>query len=476
MLRRTTSEGDFAALDTLGAMLLDLEVAAARSVGALSRLAGRGGGTTLPGKLLSTVDPGAVDRLAARLDRAARCSSPPRTARRRRRRWSPRSSAAGSPTTTPARTCSPGVASTLLASRGAELGLFEVDEAALPEVARRVRPRVVALGNLFRDQLDRYGELEHIAERWRALRGRAARDALRRQRRRPAARRARARARADRDLRDRRSRATRAPTLQHAADSTFCLRLRRARTSTPPPTSVTSATTAARNGHAARLPLDVAAREIDLHGLDGQRVHARGAAAGARGSGSRCPGSTTSTTRPRRSRSRARSAPRPRRSPSGLRALHGRVRPLRADPGRRPAAADAPDQEPGRRERGGADAARRLSPTPRGRRAQRRDRRRPRRLVDLGRRLRAAARRPRPRGRHRRPRGRARAPLRLRRPRPRPDRGRAGARGGARPRARAHAGRRGARRPADLHGDARACAGIARRARPRAPSSGSRRP
>ena len=60
-----------------------------------------------------------------------------------------------------------GIASTLLASRGAELGLFEVDEAALPEVARRVRPRVVALGNLFRDQLDRYGELELVAERWR---------------------------------------------------------------------------------------------------------------------------------------------------------------------------------------------------------------------------------------------------------------------------------------------------------------------
>jgi UDP-N-acetylmuramyl tripeptide synthase len=61
-----------------------------------------------------------------------------------------------------------GVASTLLAARGAELGLFEVDEGALPEVARRVRPRAVVLGNLFRDQLDRYGELEHIAERWRA--------------------------------------------------------------------------------------------------------------------------------------------------------------------------------------------------------------------------------------------------------------------------------------------------------------------
>ena len=60
-----------------------------------------------------------------------------------------------------------GVASTLLAAGDAELGLLEVDEAALPEVLRRVRPRAVCLGNLFRDQLDRYGELELIAERWR---------------------------------------------------------------------------------------------------------------------------------------------------------------------------------------------------------------------------------------------------------------------------------------------------------------------
>jgi UDP-N-acetylmuramyl tripeptide synthase len=42
-----------------------------------------------------------------------------------------------------------------------------VDEGALPEVLRRVRPRAVCLGNLFRDQLDRYGELELIAGRWR---------------------------------------------------------------------------------------------------------------------------------------------------------------------------------------------------------------------------------------------------------------------------------------------------------------------
>ena len=39
--------------------------------------------------------------------------------------------------------------------------MIETDEAALPEIVRLVRPRVILLNNLFRDQLDRYGELEH---------------------------------------------------------------------------------------------------------------------------------------------------------------------------------------------------------------------------------------------------------------------------------------------------------------------------
>src|SRR5205807_2839802 len=151
------------------AVPLAVEVAAARGVAALSRLVGAGGGTTVPGKLLSILDPGAVDRLAARLSAGTATIS-----------------ATNGKTTTAAMAAEilrprvrlahnrsganllSGVASTLLAAGDAELGLLEVDEAALPEVARRVRPRAVCLGNLFRDQLDRYGELEHIAERWRA--------------------------------------------------------------------------------------------------------------------------------------------------------------------------------------------------------------------------------------------------------------------------------------------------------------------
>ncbi len=46
------------------------------------------------------------------------------------------------------------------------MGLFEVDELWLGEIVGQVHPRAILLGNLFRDQLDRYGELEHIAEHW----------------------------------------------------------------------------------------------------------------------------------------------------------------------------------------------------------------------------------------------------------------------------------------------------------------------
>lgn len=57
----------------------------------------------------------------------------------------------------------------LLGSIGGDIGVIEADEAALPELVRRVQPRVLLLNNLFRDQLDRYGELDAIAKTWRVM-------------------------------------------------------------------------------------------------------------------------------------------------------------------------------------------------------------------------------------------------------------------------------------------------------------------
>jgi UDP-N-acetylmuramyl tripeptide synthase len=157
--------------------VLDAKIAAARAVGEVVRRAGRGGGTSLPGKVLTRLDARAIERLASRLPAGSAVVS-----------------ATNGKTTTTAMAASVleragfalvhnraganmagGVASALLdaAPRGGgidgQLGLFEIDEFWLDRVAAQLRPRALALGNLFRDQLDRYGELETIADRWAAM-------------------------------------------------------------------------------------------------------------------------------------------------------------------------------------------------------------------------------------------------------------------------------------------------------------------
>ena len=146
----------------------------ARAAGSLSRRSGRGG-TSLPGKLLMRLEPHAMARLSDRL-----------------RDGSAVISATNGKTTTAAMVAAilegagtrlvhnraganmaGGVTTALLgAARGSgidgDAGLFEVDEFWLDQVVPQLRPRALLLSNLFRDQLDRYGELETIADRWAA--------------------------------------------------------------------------------------------------------------------------------------------------------------------------------------------------------------------------------------------------------------------------------------------------------------------
>jgi lipid II isoglutaminyl synthase (glutamine-hydrolysing) len=149
------------------------KIATARAVGTIVRRSGRGGGTSLPGKVMLALEPHAIARLAARLPQGSAVIS-----------------ATNGKTTTAAMVAAileragtelvhnraganmaGGVAATLLAAarRGGidgQMGLFEVDEFWLGRVTSELQPRALLLGNLFRDQLDRYGELETIADRW----------------------------------------------------------------------------------------------------------------------------------------------------------------------------------------------------------------------------------------------------------------------------------------------------------------------
>jgi UDP-N-acetylmuramyl tripeptide synthase len=146
------------------------KVAAARAAAGLSRRTRAGGGTTLPGKLLLRMAPDAIERLARRLAEGSIVISATNgkttTAKMLASILVPERRLCRN---TAGANLASGVASALLHCPGADLGVFEVDEAALPGVARALRPRVTVLGNLFRDQLDRYGELEAIAARWQEM-------------------------------------------------------------------------------------------------------------------------------------------------------------------------------------------------------------------------------------------------------------------------------------------------------------------
>jgi UDP-N-acetylmuramyl tripeptide synthase len=136
-------------------------------------------------------------------------------------------------------------------------------------VARRLRPRAVCLGNLFRDQLDRYGELELVAGRWRAaVQELPADSALVVNGDDPQVG----------DLGRERGPGTRTvfgvddprqahPSLQHAADSKWCIRCGTAYEYAAAYIGHLGDYRCPACGHA-RPPLDVVAREIELGGIE----------------------------------------------------------------------------------------------------------------------------------------------------------------------------------------------------------------
>jgi UDP-N-acetylmuramyl tripeptide synthase len=147
--------------------LFGAKLALSRAIGAASRRSGRGGGTTLPGRVLLRLDPEAIARLGAGLTGGTTVLSATNgktttagmiAAILAADGRHPVHNRAGSNMTW-------GVATALLEQRGSE-GLFEVDEAWLPRVTEQLEPSLMVLGNLFRDQLDRYGEMEALADEW----------------------------------------------------------------------------------------------------------------------------------------------------------------------------------------------------------------------------------------------------------------------------------------------------------------------
>ena len=156
----------------LDSVRLSTAIAAARTARLASRTLGTGGGSTVPGVVARRVDPGVLVKLSAqlRLGSAAITGTNGKTTTTRMISKILQTAGVGAVNNSTGANLITGVTAALvsdsdLAGRPAsEMGLFEVDEASVPRVAAEARLGILAVLNLFRDQLDRYGELAYTGK------------------------------------------------------------------------------------------------------------------------------------------------------------------------------------------------------------------------------------------------------------------------------------------------------------------------
>ncbi|MHB8780575.1 MAG: MurT ligase domain-containing protein [Candidatus Geothermincolia bacterium] len=152
---------------------LTASVAAGKAATALSRRLGAGAGSNFPGRVVLGIEPRALQRMAAELPRGnvvvsgtngKTTTSNMLAAILREAGLHPVHNRAGANLLSGI-TAALAQGSDLRGRPRGDIGLFEVDEATLPAALERLQPRLVVVTNLFRDQLDRYGELESLGRK-----------------------------------------------------------------------------------------------------------------------------------------------------------------------------------------------------------------------------------------------------------------------------------------------------------------------
>ena len=146
---------------------------AGKATGALSRITRRGGGTTLPGDVARAIDPKILTRLAEDLTHGAVVitGTNGKTTTARLVTWLFEGIGQRVVSNRAGANLIYGVTAAALGKAGtdgklkADWGVFEIDEASLPRAVEEIQPKATLVLNLFRDQLDRYGELETIAKK-----------------------------------------------------------------------------------------------------------------------------------------------------------------------------------------------------------------------------------------------------------------------------------------------------------------------
>jgi lipid II isoglutaminyl synthase (glutamine-hydrolysing) len=151
---------------------LSAAILAARAARLASRTLRRGGGSTVPGVVARRVDPRALTKLSERLLRgsAAITGTNGKTTTTRMIGKILQTAGLRAVNNSTGANLVTGVTAALVSDSSimgkprSEVGLFEVDEASVPKVAAEAELSLLAVLNLFRDQLDRYGELAYTGK------------------------------------------------------------------------------------------------------------------------------------------------------------------------------------------------------------------------------------------------------------------------------------------------------------------------
>jgi UDP-N-acetylmuramyl tripeptide synthase len=146
---------------------------AGKATGTLSRITRRGGGTTLPGDVARAIDPKILTRLAQDLTHGSIVitGTNGKTTTARLISWLLEGAGHRVVSNRAGANLIFGATAAALNRAGvdgrlkADWGVFEIDEASLPRAVEEIQPKATLVLNLFRDQLDRYGELESIAKK-----------------------------------------------------------------------------------------------------------------------------------------------------------------------------------------------------------------------------------------------------------------------------------------------------------------------
>ncbi len=149
-----------------------IAILAAEFARALSQMSGKGSGSALPGLVAQKVDPTIITKLSKMLPGGIILVTGTNGKTTTSKMIAGILEAAGHKViyNFSGSNLSRGIASFLIQKTNfwgtridGEVGLFEVDEATMPEITSLITPKLIVVTNLSRDQLDRYGEVDKTA-------------------------------------------------------------------------------------------------------------------------------------------------------------------------------------------------------------------------------------------------------------------------------------------------------------------------